>query len=103
MKSLLTLHQTVLRSVAQQCSIDVELDVKYIEKRWEDEGDSFLTITLPKYAKALELALELGHWPEQAPQGFLLRRGLPVFGQGFLFRIFRKDGSLLDHPDVDCI
>lgn len=103
MKSLLTLHQTMLRSVAQHCSTDVVRDVSYIAARWEDEGDSFLTITLPRFAKVLEKALSAGSWPEHEPLGFKRVGGLPAFMQGFLFRIFRKDGSLLDDPDANCI
>jgi hypothetical protein len=93
----------MLRSVAQLCSIDVARDVSYIAARWEDEGDSFLTITLPRFAKVLERALDAGHWPEHEPLGFKRVGGLPAFMQGFLFRVFQRDGSLLDRPDTDCI
>lgn len=103
MKSLLTLHQATLRSVAQLCSIGIDLDVDYIEERWKDEGDSFLTITLPKFAKALETGLALGFWPDHAPLGFKKHGRLPAFMRGFVIRIFHKDGRLLDSPDADCI
>lgn len=103
MKSLLTLHQATLRSVSQLCSTDVDRDIKYITCRWEDEGDSFLTITLPTFAKCLERALDDGHWPEHGLPGFRVSGGLPAFMRGFLLRIFQKDGQLLDDPDTDCI
>jgi len=103
MKSLLTLHLSTLRSAAQHCSIGILLDVSYITARWEEEGDSFLTITLPKFAKTLERALDEGSWPAQEPLGFKRSRGLPTFMSGFLSRIFHKDGRLLDDPDTDCI
>ena len=103
MKSLLTLHIATLRSAAQICSIGIALDVDYIKLRWEEEGDSFLTITLPKFAKTLERALDTGFWPAQEPLGFKRIRGLPTFMSGFLSRIFHKNGTLLDDPDTDCI
>jgi len=103
MKSLLTLHLATLRSVAQHCSIGVVMDVSYIQKRWEDEGDSFLTITLPRFAKTLERAVDSGVWPAHEPLGFKRHKGLPTFMSGFLSRVFRQDGSLLDDPDVECI
>jgi hypothetical protein len=103
MKSLLTLHLSALRSVSQHCSIGVVMDVSYIQKRWEDEGDSFLTITLPRFAKTLERAVESGVWPAHEPLGFKRHKGLPTFMSGFLSRVFRQDGSLLDDPDVECI
>ena len=103
MKSLLTLHIAALRSVSQLCSIGIALDVSYITARWEEEGDSFLTITLPRFAKTLERALDAGRWPEQEPLGFKRSRGLPTFMSGFLLRIFHKTGELLDDPDTDCV
>lgn len=103
MKSLLTLHQAVLRSAAQQCSTGIELDISYIEHRWKDEGDEFLTITLPRFAKTLERALDAGRWPDHEPLGFKRIGGLPVFMRGFLIRIFQRNGRLLDDPDTDCI
>jgi hypothetical protein len=103
MKSLLTLHLATLRSCAQLCSADVVRDVSYLTARWEDEGDSFLTITLPKFAKALERGLHDGIWPDHEPLGFKRSKGLPSLFSGFLIRIFHKDGTLLDDPDADCI
>lgn len=103
MKSLLTLHQAMLRSVAQLCSTGIVRDVSYIAARWEDEGDSFLTITLPRFAKTLERALEAEQWPDHEPLGFKRHKGLPAFMRGFLIRVFHEDGSLLDDPDTDCI
>lgn len=103
MKSLLTLHQATLRSVAQHCSTGVVRDVSYIAARWEDEGDSFLTITLPRFGKCLERALSEGRWPDHEPLGFKRSGGLPAFMRGFLIRVFHESGTLLDDPDADCI
>ena len=105
MKSLLTLHTTVLENLGQHCSIDITRDLETITKRCKDEDESFLTITLPGLAKALERGLETGVWPAQdvKPQ-WIHVRGLPAFMRGFLSRIFDEtSGSLLATPDTDCI
>jgi len=103
MKSLLNLHLAVLHDAALQCSVDVSKDVEYISRRYEDEGDSFLTITLPKLAKALEKGLAAGFWPSQDLTNFRSIRGLPVLLRGFLTRIFAPDGVILSTPDPDSI
>lgn len=103
MKSLVTLHLSLLRSLSQLCSVDTALDVRYVKARVEEEGDSFLTITLPVFAKALEMGLSAGTWPRQVVTSFGYHRGLPTFMSGFLTRIFNRDGRLLDDPDTDCI
>jgi hypothetical protein len=103
MKSLVTLHLSLLGSLSQLCSVDTARDAKYVRNRVEDEGDGFLTITLPLFAKALERGLEDGLWPRQVVTSFGYHRGLPTFMSGFLTRIFDRDGVLLDDPDTDCI
>lgn len=104
MKSLLTLHLSVLRNVGQICSVDIARDEENITSRYRDEGDSYLTITLPKLAKALERGLDASLWPVQevAPI-WVHHRGLPAFLRGFLNRVFDVDGQLLSSPDTDCI
>jgi hypothetical protein len=67
----------------------------------ETEGDGFLSITLPTFAKALERALATGQWSHHG--NFKRCRGLPAFLRGFLMRIFSVDGALLDEPDANCI
>jgi hypothetical protein len=67
----------------------------------ETEGDGFLSITLPTFAKALEKALDDGQWTHHG--NFKRCRGLPAFLRGFLMRIFSVDGALLDTPDASCI
>lgn len=104
MKSLLTLHTSVLVDLGRQCSTDITRDRKSIAMRVKDEGDSFLTITLPLLAKALEKGLESGSWPERSELSeFRYHRGLPVLLRGFLLRVFNADGQLRVDPDVDCI
>jgi hypothetical protein len=104
MKSLLILHLSVLDNLGRQCSIDTARDALSITERCEDEGDSYLTITLPKFSKALEKGLEDGFWPKRGEvSNWKMHRGLPVFLRGFLLRVFDQDGQLLSNPDPDAI
>jgi len=104
MKSLLTLHLSVLSNLGRTCSIDITRDTKSITGRYEEEGDSYLTITLPKLAKALEKGLDTGLWPAHDVSSVWKHTGgLPVFMRGFLSRIFDVNGSLVANPDIDCI
>jgi len=104
MKSLLTLHLAALDNLGQFCSIDITRDVLNVTKRYEEEGDSYLTITLPKLGKALERGLDQGFWPAHDVSPIWKHTGgLPAFMRGFLSRIFDVNGSLVDSPDIDCI
>jgi len=103
MKSLLTLHISVLHDVGQLCSAETFRDAHRITSRWEHEGDSFLTITLPAFAKALEKGLADGRWPRQDALGFKYVRGLPAFLRGFLTLVFHPSGVILDSPSADAI
>jgi len=103
MKSLLTLHLSVLQDVGQLCSAETGRDASRITSRWEHEGDSFSTITLPNFAKALEKGLSDGVWPRHDVLGFKYIGGLPVFLRGFLTLVFHPSGILLDSPSTDAI
>ncbi len=105
MKSLLQLHLSVLQNLGLHCSIDITRDVETTSRRYEGEGDSYLTITLPKLAKALEKGLEQGIWPvlDVAPIWHHVR-GLPAYMRGFLSRIFDANtGVILETPDTESI
>lgn len=99
MKSLAMLHTTILSNLGEVCSTDVSRDIEYMSLRVEVEGDSFLTITLPKFAKALERGLENGLWPVAMASSFRHHGRLPAFLRGFVTGIFDRDGSLLADPD----
>jgi len=102
-KSLLQLHIAILAEVGQYCSTEVTHDMEYMSRRTEDEGESFLTLTLPTFGKALEKGLAEGRFPLQDVTNFRHVRGLPAFMQGFLKLIFSRDGVLLDDPDASAI
>lgn len=79
-------------------------DVLTLEKRLATEGESFLTKTLPTFAKSLDLALQ-GDSP-LAVSGFKKRNrrsALPAFLQALLERIFEDDGWLKDNPCIKSI
>lgn len=105
MKSLIQLHLSLLRNVGAHCSIDITRDVETTSRRYEEEGDGYLTITLPRFAKALEKGLAQGYWPahDVAPTWHHVK-GLPSYLSGFLSRIFdKRTGVILETPDAECI
>jgi len=105
MKSLMSLAQAVLTDVGTWCGVSTTHDFKTIMSRYEDEGMSFLTISLPSFASDLQKGLEQGKVDSQLFRGFRHDRGgLPLFLGGFLGLIFdRKSGLLLDVPSTDAL
>lgn len=102
MKSLLKLHLTVLADAGALCHVDTTRDGESLTSRYEDEGDTFLTVTLPTLAKDLERGLDQGQWPSSNPR-FKRGSGLPILFRGFLTRIFDDKGQLVEQPDAECI
>jgi hypothetical protein len=90
-------------------SVDAELnrDVEYITARVEHEGISFLTISLPAFAKDFERSLELGQVSDGSFVGFSrIRRGakLPSYLRWFTRLVFdSQNGRLLDGPNPEAI
>lgn len=104
MKRLITLAQYVLEDLGDECCTSTTRDLKTVTSRVEDEGLSFLTITLANFGKDLEKGLDRGFVAHDDYAGFRRCRGLPAFLRGFLERIFdASTGRLLDDPDVACV
>ena len=104
MKSLQLLWMAVLTDVGTWCDVCTTMDGKTVRRRVEDQGLSFLTITLPDFGKDFEKSLSLGQVTHERFKGFAFDAGLPRFLGGFLELIFdRRSGSLLDSPSVDAI
>jgi len=102
LKSLLTLHSLTLQDAGSLCDTITARDEISLTRRWEHEGDGFLTITLPLLGKALERGLADGEWPKSTiASKFHHNGGLPSFLRGFLLRVFSPDGLLLDDPDAN--
>lgn len=104
MKSLMQLLGFVLSDAEDACRASTIRDRQTISERVENEGLSFLTITLPAFCSDFERSLADGRI---APGSFpsFRKRGLsPVFLRGLLGLVFdTKSGTLLDEPDVSAI
>jgi hypothetical protein len=110
MKSLMLLWQELLLESGSRCSVSTALDLTTVERRVEEEGESFLTITLPTFADSLQKGLEAGKvTPSDFPSFAFARRkgesvGLPKLFRGFLELIFDSgSGLLLASPSVEAI
>lgn len=103
MKSLLTLWYKLAADAASTCSVDITRDCITVTSRSRDEGESFLTITLPKFGKDFDRCLADGRIPDSAFAGFSRKGHLPRFLGGMLSHVFGVDGVLLDEPCIDCL
>jgi hypothetical protein len=80
------------------------LDFKTVQARVKDEGDSFLTITLPNFCTDFQKSLVEGRVDRNQFQGFSFTGSLPRFLGGFFDLVFdRGTGLLLDNPSIDAI
>jgi len=116
----LELAQEIYRDACALCPADVSdlRDIKTILSRVKHEGISFLTISLPRFAKGLEMALAQGGfdptWRKTELRGFPFHGASPVFLRGMLDLMFdRETGRIYDEQDstyvvyypiiIDCI
>ncbi len=103
MKSLITLTTKVLHDVGVLCGVATSRDEITISRRCEEEGVSFLEITLPTYAEALEGALARGRWVSDSCPAFGRKGALPRFLRGFADLIFTEDGTVRDNASTDAV
>ncbi len=129
MKSLLELWNVALIDLGQRCSVESTTpDFNTIRGRVEQEGTSFLTITLPSFGANFERSLAKGQVTLSEFQGWKTlpsrptscsckvheerdwdviqpwARPLPRFLSGFMGKVFcTATGCLLDEPDIDAI
>jgi len=102
-KSLMSLWTKMAEESAILCCTSATSDIKTARGRFEHEGLSFLTITLPDYGKSIQ------KWIDQGQVGInstfsKSRGGFPLFLGGFLNRVFdRRSGLLLDDPLIDAV
>jgi hypothetical protein len=103
-KSLMSLWSLLAEESASRCCTSATRDINTVSRRFEHEGLSFLTITLPDFGKAIQ------KWLDQGEVGIhsAFRKGrggrLPLFLGGFFNRVFdRSSGLLLDEPCIDSI
>lgn len=89
---------------ATRCCTSATRDVKTSQGRYEHEGLSFFTITLPAFGKDFQKSLDQGLVGHDMFSGFARHAGLPRFLGGFLDLVFnRASGVLLDRPSIDAI
>lgn len=104
MKSHMQLLRLVLNELGTRCCTSTTLDFKTIERRVENEGISFLTISLPNFGKELEKALDQGFVSSSSFVGYSKLGYLPKLFSGFTSLIFdTSSGKLLDVPSVEAI
>jgi len=102
MKSLKLLGLMLVDS-SIRCGVSTSRDYISVCKRVKDEGESFLTISLPNFGKDFLLSLDRGS-ASLLFTGFRKRGQLPVLLGGLLDLIFdRCSGDLLHKPSVDAI
>jgi hypothetical protein len=103
-KSLTVLWNSIAVDMAMRCCTSAHRDIKTVSDRSKNEGLSFLTITLPTFAKDFEYCLERGYVDNAVFLSFKKNGCLPAFLSGFTCLIFdRRTGVLLDVPDVHAI
>lgn len=91
MKSMVELTLTQLRELGKDCHVRTSRDEETILSRVAEEGESFLTITLPSYEKDLMSLIENGNTGDLF-KGFAHgQAGLPRFLSGFLQIILSGD------------
>ena len=104
MKSHMLLLRTVLNEMGTRCCTSTIQDFDTILERVKNEGESFLTITLPNFGKDFERGLDLGKVDSSLFKGFSKRGELPRFLGGFLSLIFDMcTGYLVDEPSIDAV
>lgn len=103
-------HMQLLHCVLRDCSrntlgcASTSRDFKRITARVENEGLSFLTITLPQFGKDFEKSLDQGEVAQTAFAGFAKTGRLPKFLSGFTSLVFNiGDGRLVDEPSIEAI
>lgn len=104
MKSLMKLWRVAADEYGGLCSVSTTRDYQTVASRVEDEGVSFLTITLPQFCSDFQKSLEEQKVSSELFQGFARQSGLPRFLGGFLCLIFdRATGVMVDSPNIDAI
>lgn len=106
MKSLIQLAESILRDAELTCATSTSRDLRTIERRVENEGLSFLTITLPNFGSAFDLALDQGRADPLRTCGFssIRKRATPKFLSGLLDLIFdASSGLILNEPSIEAI
>ncbi len=104
MKSLIQLAGEILADAGIWCHVSTSRDYNTISTRVENEGISFLTITLPQFGDDFQIALDHQIVDISLFPGFKRKGSTPEFLGGLLDLVFDRDsGRLLDVPSIDAI
>lgn len=104
MKSHMTLLGEVLKDMGTRCCTSTSRDRKTIAARYQTEGLSFLTITLPSFCSDLQKGLDMGKVDSTLFVGYAKNGCLPKMLWGFTSLVFDSvTGVLLDEPSHDAI
>jgi hypothetical protein len=104
MKSPMLLWRVLTQELGEWCRVSTSRDLVTATARVEHEGLSFLTITLPTFAKEFERALAVGKIEHDQFLGFKRSGRLPRFLGGFFAQVFdTQSGALLEHASADAI
>jgi hypothetical protein len=97
------LAQTIYTDACAKCTADVSdlRDLETIRSRVKHQGVSFLTITLPQFAKDFERSLAEGVIGSTRFQYFRKRGSIPAFLQGLTSQIFdRETGRIFNESQL---
>jgi hypothetical protein len=104
MKSLTGLTICCIQECSKIAGVNADDDIKYVISRCENEGLSFLTITLPSFGSDFETSLSRGYVDSDLFHGFKWTGGLPSFLRGFLRRVFHpRSGRIHAKPCVEAV
>lgn len=99
--ALVALFRVVLAEAGTRCSTSTTQDFKTVLRRFEHEGMSFLTITLPQFCSDFERSLDQGRVTRNQFTGFSRTGELPKFLRGFLELVFdASSGRLVREPSI---
>ncbi len=104
LKSQFDLHCELINDQLSQQGISAHRDLATVKSRYQRDGMAFFTISLPRFGKDLERALEAGTIEWDSFSGFSRRGGRhkdrrPAFLGQLFDRVFDIDGTLLEQPD----
>lgn len=103
MKSQVDLLVSLLLTFSDDIGYSPSRDILTLSRRIENEGEPFISVTLPHLHESLIQGLRDGRFP--LTRGWATQRDsvLPLFLSGFWNRIFDSQGVLLDGPCVRSI
>lgn len=102
---LLELATAIYKDAVAKCT-DVTLDVRDLQtlrSRFEHEGLSFLTITLPTFGKDFDICLAAGQIEPGFFRSFKKKLNAPAFLQGMFALVFDEAGRIQNEPSIAAV